>query len=668
MANLLQHETSPYLLQHAHNPVNWRAWNDETLALAKSQNKLMLISIGYSACHWCHVMEKQCFENEDAARIMNKHFICVKVDREERPDIDAVYMQALQLMTGQGGWPLNCFTLPDGRPIYGGTYFPLEKWMAVLENIQNLYETNFQAMDEYATRLTKGIQQSQIYESPKIIDTDYINILKQSVEQWSKHFDIEDGGTQRVPKFPMPCNYLFLLYFSQIENNASLFNHVNTTLNKMSYGGIFDQIGGGFARYSTDGIWKVPHFEKMLYDNAQLISLYSKAFQFTFDDNFKLVVEKTMEFINTTFIGPNNEFYSALDADSEGEEGKYYVWKKDELQELLGTNFELFSLYYNVNDKGYWEHHNYILLRTQNDEDFCTENSIDLLQFQEIKKNWQQTLLNVRSKRIAPALDDKSITSWNALMIKACIDAYHSFENENYLNTALKCANFITKFQYKEDGKLYHSYKNGQSSISGFLEDYAFVADCFISIYKAVGDEAWLLKANEITKFAMAHFYDEIDGLFFFKNKNDTALIATQKEVQDNVIPSSNAVIAHVLFELGIYFEEESYLHISKKMASHFYDEIANYGSAHACWALLLLRFEQPIIQVAIPEINFKKTVLAMKQPKHLNLFPYAFNINSKLSFVLDKKQENNYYLCVNKVCGLPHNNQAALINALENI
>ncbi|HRG57433.1 MAG TPA: thioredoxin domain-containing protein [Bacteroidia bacterium] len=668
MANMLLHETSPYLLQHAHNPVNWRAWNDETLALAKSQKKLMLISIGYSACHWCHVMEKQCFENEDAARIMNKHFICIKVDREERPDIDAIYMQALQLMTGQGGWPLNCFTLPDARPIYGGTYFPLEKWMAVLENIQNLYETNFQAMDDYATRLTRGIQQSQLYETPKIVDINHSNLLNQSVEQWNKHFDLVDGGTQRVPKFPMPSNYLFLLYFSQIENNANIFKHVNITLHKMSYGGIFDQIGGGFARYSTDGIWKVPHFEKMLYDNAQLVSLYSLAFQFTNDDNFKNVVEKTMEFVNTTFLGPNNEFYSALDADSEGEEGKYYVWKKNELQELLASEINLFSQYYNINENGYWEHNNYILIRTLNDDDFCIENNINKIQFLETKKDWQQILLHARLNRIAPGLDDKSITSWNALMIKACVDAYHSFKNENYLDTALKCAYFILQFQCKEEGKLYHSYKNGQTSISGFLEDYAFVADCFISIYQKNGDEAWLLKAHEITKFAIAHFYDETDGLFFFKNKNDTALIATQKEVQDNVIPSSNAVIAHVLFQLGIYFEEEKYISISKKMASHFYDEIANYGSAYACWALLLLRFEQPIIQIAIPEMNFKKTLLAVQQPKLINFFPYASRINSKLPFVHDKKQENNYYLCVNQVCGLPLNNQAALINAIQNI
>ena len=668
MANMLLHETSPYLLQHAHNPVNWRAWNDETLALAKSQKKLMLISIGYSACHWCHVMEKQCFENEDAARIMNKHFICIKVDREERPDIDAIYMQALQLMTGQGGWPLNCFTLPDARPIYGGTYFPLEKWMAVLENIQNLYETNFQAMDDYATRLTKGIQQSQLYDSPKIVDINHINLLNQSVENWNKHFDLIDGGTQRVPKFPMPCNYLFLLYFSQIENKANIFKHVTTTLHKMSYGGIFDQIGGGFARYSTDGIWKVPHFEKMLYDNAQLVSLYSLAFQFTNDDNFKNVVEKTMEFVNNTFLGPKYEFYSALDADSEGEEGKYYVWKKNELIELLGPEFNLFSQYYNINEKGYWEHNNFILMRTSNDDDFCLENNINKIQFLETRKNWQQTLLQARLNRIAPGLDDKSLTSWNALMIKACVDAYHSNKNENYLDTALKCANFILQFQYKENGKLYHSYKNGQTSISGFLEDYAFVADCFISIYQKNGDEAWLLKAHEITKFAITHFYDETDGLFFFKNKNDTALIATQKEVQDNVIPSSNAVIAHVLFQLGIYFEEEKYVSISKKMASHFYDEIANYGSAYACWALLLLRFEQPIIQIAIPEMNFKKTILDLQQPKLINLFPYASHTNSKLPFVHNKKQENHYYLCVNQVCGLPFNNHSALINAIQNI
>jgi uncharacterized protein YyaL (SSP411 family) len=668
MANLLLHESSPYLLQHAHNPVNWRAWNDETLALAKSQNKLMLVSIGYSACHWCHVMEKHCFENEEAGRLMNKYFICVKVDREERPDIDAVYMQALQLMSGQGGWPLNCFTLPDGRPVFGGTYFPLEKWMSVLENLQHLFETNLTAMQEYAERLMKGIQQTQIYKAPEQIEIDHHALLTDSTSQWKKHFDLIDGGTQRVPKFPMPCNYLFLLHYGNINKEKEVLSHVFTTIDKMSMGGIFDQLGGGFARYSTDGIWKVPHFEKMLYDNAQLVSLYSNAYQLTHDLNYKMVIEKTLSFVGEALSGDHGQFYSALDADSEGEEGKYYVWKKEELQILLGAHFELFCTYYNVNETGYWEHDNYILLRVKKDEDFCLSNKIDASDLNIHKKNWEEILLPYRQKRIAPGLDDKTLTSWNALMLKAYVDAYLALNNKAYLQLAEKNANFILQQQIYDQKQLFHSYKNGQSTINGFLEDYAFTAQGLIALYAAIGDEKLLAKAKLLVDNAIDNFYDEKDGLFYFNSKKDAPLIARQKEVQDNVIPSSNAIMAHVLFDLGIYFEEDKYIEMSQKMCAHFYDEIAGYGSAYACWALLLLRLNKPVLQIAIPKKEYSETVLAIHQKHQINLFTYAVHKAASLPFVEDKKDKSYFYICVDKVCSLPLNNQNELITAFENL
>jgi uncharacterized protein YyaL (SSP411 family) len=668
MANLLLHESSPYLLQHAHNPVNWRAWNDETLALAKTLNKLILVSIGYSACHWCHVMEKQCFENIEAARLMNKYFICIKVDREERPDIDAVYMQALQLMSGQGGWPLNCFNLPDGRPVFGGTYFPLEKWMSVLENLQHLFETNMLAMEEYANRLTKGIQQTQIYNLPDTIETNFKALLSASTAQWKKHFDLIDGGTQRVPKFPMPCNYQFLLIYGDLNVEKEILSHVFTTLDKMSMGGIFDQLAGGFSRYSTDGVWKVPHFEKMLYDNAQLVSLYSNAYLITSNEQYKLVIEKTLEFIGDELAGDQGQFYSALDADSEGEEGKYYVWKKEELQSLLGSHFDLFCKYYNVNENGYWEHDNYILLRALDDTAFCEANNINSIDLQINKKKWEDNLISYRKKRIAPGLDDKTLTSWNALMLKGYVDAYLALERKDYLDTALKNANFIMAHQIYDKKMLYHSYKNGQSTINGFLEDYAFTAQCFITLYIACGEEKWLLKAKELAMQAIDNFYDEQDGLFYFNSKHDTPLIARQKEVQDNVIPSSNAIIANVLFELGIYFEEEMYIEMAKKMCTHFYDAITNYGSAYACWALLLLKFDKPLLQIAIPEKDYQTTVMALIHKHQINLFPYCVYNESTLPFVEDKKNKNYFYLCADKVCSLPFNNHSELITAFEKL
>jgi uncharacterized protein YyaL (SSP411 family) len=668
MANLLVHESSPYLLQHANNPVNWRSWNDETLSLAKSQNKLMLISIGYSACHWCHVMEKQCFENQEAARIMNKYFICVKVDREERPDIDAVYMQALQLMSGQGGWPLNCFTLPDGRPVFGGTYFPLEKWMSVLENLQQLFETNLSAMQEYAERLMKGIQQTQIYKVPEKTEFDNNAILIESLAHWKKHFDLKDGGTQRVPKFPMPCNYLFLLIYGNINKEKELLSHVFTTLDKMSMGGIFDQLGGGFARYSTDGIWKVPHFEKMLYDNAQLVSLYSMAHQLTSEVNYKMIIEKTLAFVSELLSGDDGQFYSALDADSEGEEGKYYVWKNEELQNLLGVHFELFCKYYNVNELGYWEHENYILLRVQKDEDFCLANNINVDDLIVNKSKWEDILLRVRRNRTAPGLDDKTLTSWNALMLKAYVDAYLALNKKDYLELAEKNANFILQHQIYDEKQLYHSYKNGKSTINGFLEDYAFTAKAFIALYAAIGDEKWLTKAKVLVDNAIENFYDANDGLFYFNSMIDTPLITRQKEVQDNVIPSSNAIMANVLFDLGIYFEQDKYIEMSKKMCAHFYHEITNYGSAYACWALLLLRLNKPVLQIAIPQKEYRETLIAIHQKYRINLFTYALHRAAALPFVEDKKDREYFYVCADKVCSLPLNNQKELITAFENL
>jgi uncharacterized protein YyaL (SSP411 family) len=668
MANLLAHESSPYLLQHANNPVNWRSWNDETLSLAKSQNKLMLISIGYSACHWCHVMEKQCFENQEAARIMNKYFICVKVDREERPDIDAVYMQALQLMSGQGGWPLNCFTLPDGRPVFGGTYFPLEKWMSVLENLQQLFETNLSAMQEYAERLMKGIQQTQIYKLPEKTEVDSNAILTESLSHWKKHFDLKDGGTQRVPKFPMPCNYLFLLIYGNINKEKELLSHVFTTLDKMSMGGIFDQLGGGFARYSTDGIWKVPHFEKMLYDNAQLVSLYSMAHQLTSEVNYKMIIEKTLAFVSELLSGDDGQFYSALDADSEGEEGKYYVWKNDELQNLLGVHFELFCKYYNVNELGYWEHENYILMRAQKDEEFCHANKINVDELIINKNKWDDILYRARQKRTAPGLDDKTLTSWNALMLKAYVDAYLALNNKDYLELAEKNANFILQHQIYDEKQLYHSYKNGKFTINGFLEDYAFTAQAFVALYAANCDEKWLVKAKILVDNAIENFYDEKDGLFYFNSIIDAPLITRQKEVQDNVIPSSNAIMAHVLFDLGIYFEQDKYIEMSEKMCAHFYHEITNYGSAYACWALLLLRLNMPVLQIAIPQKEYRETLIAIHQKYRINLFTYALHPAAALPFVEDKKDKEYFYVCADKVCSLPLNNQKELITAFENL
>ncbi|MEZ4782277.1 MAG: thioredoxin domain-containing protein [Flavobacteriaceae bacterium] len=427
--NELINETSPYLLQHAHNPVNWNAWNDETLNEAKANNKLLLISIGYASCHWCHVMEHESFEDVEVAQIMNKNFINIKVDREERPDVDQVYMNAVQLMTGSGGWPLNVVALPDGRPVWGGTYFKKEQWMSVLEQISEVYQENPQKLIEYADKLEAGIKSLDVVNlNPNEVKFNHEFVLN-AVNKWSQSFDRIKGGINRAPKFMMPNNLHFLMREAYQNNNTDLQGYVNLTLTKIAFGGVFDHVGGGFSRYSVDDKWHVPHFEKMLYDNAQLVSLYSDAYIITKNPLYKEVVFETLEFVKRELTDANGTFYSSLDADSttlsgELEEGAFYVWTETELKKILGEDFQLFANYYNINDYGLWEHNNYVLIRSDSDQVFNKKYDISIEDITKKKTAWKKLLLKERAKRNRPRLDDKVLTSWNALMLKAYVDAY----------------------------------------------------------------------------------------------------------------------------------------------------------------------------------------------------------------------------------------------------
>ncbi|HUM47805.1 MAG TPA: thioredoxin domain-containing protein [Chitinophagales bacterium] len=655
--NHLVHETSPYLLQHAHNPVNWYPWGEAALAKAKRENKLMIISIGYSACHWCHVMEHESFEDTATAKIMNEHFICIKVDREERPDIDQVYMNAVQLMTGSGGWPLNCFALPDGRPIYGGTYFQKKQWQNVLLNLADLYKTTPDKAIEYAEKLTAGIRQSDLVK----LNTDAVevqfNTLTQTVTNWKNYFDAVEGGPNHAPKFPIPNNYRFLLRYAVAAKDHDIKKQVELTLEKMAYGGIYDQLGGGFARYSTDSLWKVPHFEKMLYDNAQLVSLYCEAYQENKNPLYKQVVYETLEWIKREMTSDEGAFYSALDADSEGIEGKYYVWSKEELQNLLKDDFALFADYFNINEIGFWEEDHYILLRKKSDREIAAQYKMkedELLQkIEELKSK----VLKVREQRIHPGLDDKTLTSWNAMMVHGYTDAYTAFGEEEFLQAAIKNAQFIFQRQGRADGGLSHSYKKGISSINGFLEDYAFVIGACVSLYEATFDQQWLDRARKLTDYTIAHFYDEENsGMFYFTSNLDSALIARKMELQDNVIPASNSVMANNLFLLGNYFDDKRYLNIAQQMMHTMQPQVIKWGSSYSNWCMLLLNYTTPFYEVAIvgPE--------AMKQRKALgNYFlPDKMLIGSiaesSLPLLENKfvKEQTLIYVCVNKTCQLP--------------
>jgi uncharacterized protein YyaL (SSP411 family) len=653
--NSLIHETSPYLLQHAHNPVNWYAWSDETLEKAKKEDKLLLISIGYSACHWCHVMEHESFENEEVAKIMNTHFICIKVDREERPDIDQIYMNAVQLMDGRGGWPLNCFALPNGEPFYGGTYFQTAQWKHILQALANEYETNPQKVIEYAGELTKGIKESELL--PKIIHSNpfTMDVLEVAVQRFKTQFDFTEGGTNRAPKFPLPNNYEFLLDYYYHTHDKNILQFIDLTLTKMAFGGIYDQIGGGFARYSTDSYWKVPHFEKMLYDNAQLVSLYSKAYQLTKNKLYKHVVYQTLEFIEREMTTENGAFYSALDADSEGEEGKFYVWTKNELQTLLAADYPLIEDYYNINKYGEWEG-NYILLRKDDDEIIAKNFHLTPKELEQKIKNINKILLEARSKKIRPGLDDKTLTSWNALMLKGYVDAYNTFGKKDFLTSAIKNATFITEIQLRKDGGLNHNYKNDKSNLDGYLEDYCFTIEAFIALYEATFDEKWLEFAKHLMDYAIVHFYDEKTGFFFFTSDEAKGLIARKMELSDNVIPASNSSIAKGLFLLGLYFENEDYTKKATQMLKNIEAQLPKYVSGYSNWASLLLNQIKPFYEIAITGDN----ALEKRKEFYQTFTPNKIIIGSiKKSNLplLQEKQTNRktmIYVCYNKTCQKP--------------
>jgi len=654
--NALINESSPYLLQHAHNPVNWYPWNEETLALAKTEGKLLIISIGYSACHWCHVMEHESFEDEQVAQVMNERFINIKVDREERPDIDQVYMNAVQLMHQHGGWPLNCIALPDGRPVWGGTYFPKEQWISQIEQVANFYEEKPQEMLEYAEKLAKGIQLSELVA----YNTDKASFswqdLENVIEAWKHQFDHDEGGANRAPKFPIPNNYQFLMRYAHLKKDNALSQYVQLTLNKMAFGGIYDQVGGGFARYSTDKFWKVPHFEKMLYDNAQLVSLYSEAFLAYSNPLYQQTVEHTLEFIERELSDSTAAFYSALDADSEGEEGKYYVWKKEELKTLLGEDFALFSKYYNVNSKGLWEEGNYILLRDQSDQEFCQKEKIELAVLQEKVRSWNSTLLNEREKRIRPGLDDKSLTSWNALMCKSYADAYMAFGHSDYLNKAIGNANFILNQQKKNNGGLWHSYKNGQSTINGFLEDYAFTIEAFIRLYEATFDLQWLEHSQQLVSYCKGHFYDTESGMFFFTSDEDAPLVARKMEVNDNVLPASSSTMAHNLFVLGQLLGNDDYLNMASIQLNNIKGQMSSYPSGYSNWASLMLKYVAPFYEVAIVGADAHATALAFYQSYQPNCLLLGSRNESPLPLLQHRiiEGQTTIFVCQNKSCKLP--------------
>lgn len=671
--NDLIHETSPYLLKHAHNPVAWKAWNKETLALAKKENKLIIISVGYSACHWCHVMEKESFSNDSVAKIMNKNFINIKVDREERPDVDKVYMTAVKLMTGSAGWPLNCITLPDGKPIFGGTYFTKEEWISVLTQISDLYKNNPKKAIAFAENLTKGVQESTaiIPNTKKIAYKQ--EIVTNAIEKWKPYLDYNLGGQKGTEKFPAVTNLEFFMRYAKQRNNLEIQNFVDITLTKMAFGGIYDQVGGGFSRYTVDKKWHIPHFEKMLYDNAQLISLYAKAYALTKNELYKTIVEETIAFAAKELLDKSGGFYSSIDANSKNksgiiEEGAFYSWELQELQALVGEDFTLFKDYYNINNFGLWEDDKYILIRTTSDVIFAKNNNLTLQSLKTKVKQWKNQLLEVRNKREKPNLDSKILSGWNGLMLKGLVDAYKIFKDDNFLKLAKNNAMFLQKHQLKKEGGLYRNFKDDKSTINGYAEDYANVIAGFIALYQVTLEEKWLHTAKELNDYMIQHFYDDKSGMFYFTSSKDELLITKNIDITDAAIASSNSIMATNLFALSHYFANKDYQQKSKKMLRTIAPKFKESPFGYSNWLHLFLSYSDNFYEVAVSGNKAKEKIAVIQKEFIPNILIVGATKESAIPLLENRfnEDETYIYVCVDGTCKLPETDEVKVIEQLS--
>ncbi len=650
MSNQLIHSTSPYLLQHSHNPVNWQEWGTAALTEAKTLDKPILVSIGYSSCHWCHVMERESFENEDIAKVMNESFVCIKVDREERPDIDQIYMEAVQAMGMNGGWPLNVFLTPDQKPFHGGTYFPPQNWVRLLAQIAKTFEVKRDEINQSADDLVNHLQRSDLdrfakNDSAGIFDRAKLN---QQFDILQLKFDKKWGGIEKAPKFVMPTVWLWLLRYHFISKNKTALNMVLITLKQMTRAGLYDQLGGGFSRYSVDGEWFAPHFEKMLYDNAQLLSLYAEAFSITKDEKFRSVVYETVGWLKREMMHPEGGFYSALDADSEGIEGKFYTWTWTEIEEAIGKESKLVADYFHCTREGNWEHGLNILIQEINQQE-ADEKILAA----------KEKMFAYREKKIRPMLDDKIIAGWNAMTVQGLVDCYKAFADDTFLDLALKNILFIENYLIHE-GKLYRAFKNKRSTTEGFLEDYAFLIQAYTSLYQVTFDEIFLTKAGYWTNYVLRNFHDSKDNFFHFSSQSAEQLIAKKKEVFDNVIPSSNSVMARNLFHLGILLDKNEWKEMAVKMTSQLSSIIITEPVYMSNWGILFSGITQGVNEVVIVGENVEQ----FRKEFNENYFPFALTLGTKTKSNLPlledreaKGEKTMIYVCQDKVCQLPVEN-----------
>lgn len=680
MSNHLIHETSPYLLQHAHNPVDWYPWGDEALQKAKDENKPILVSIGYAACHWCHVMERESFEDVETAGFMNDHFINIKIDREERPDLDQIYMDAVQAMTGSGGWPLNVFLTPEKKPFYGGTYFPPEpisnrpSWKDVLLAVSNAFKNKRKDIEEQAEKLTGhlhlfnsfGIETEGVsnFLNEDQADTACNNLLKSADKQW--------GGFGSAPKFPQTFSIQYLLryYFSEKKRVGSYaeaaLQQALLSLDKMIEGGIYDQAGGGFARYSTDREWLAPHFEKMLYDNALLVSVLTEAFQITKNKKYKKAIDHTLAFIEREMLHPQGGFYSAMDADSEGEEGRFYISDYDEVTEVLGDDAEIFTAYYNITPEGNWEGKN-ILRILEPLEDFSNRLKKPVDEVEAILDRGIKKLMTRRSNRIRPALDDKVILGWNALMNVAYSKSYAATGEEKYLQRAVHNMQFLIEAFKNQNGSYNHVWKNNHSKYTAFLDDYAFLIQALLQLQKVSGDNHWLHIAESLCNKVIEDFSED-EIFFYYTPSYNHDVIVRRREIYDNATASGNAIMAQNLYELGIFLDNRQWIQRAEKMLSGMNNMMVKYPTSFGAWLCSAFEMMKGLDEIVLMGDYQKaqKQILAHYLPHAI--FMVSSKPEDKYPLLKDKQilQPLTIYLCKNYSCQQPVYSVEKLINNLQ--
>ena len=660
--NHLVHETSVYLLQHAHNPVNWYAWGEEALQKAKEENKPILVSIGYAACHWCHVMERESFENESTAALMNEHFINIKIDREERPDLDHIYMDAVQAISGGGGWPLNVFLLPDGRPFYGGTYYPPTRafnrmsWTELLAAIHEMFtqkrnEVEAQA-DNLLHHLSSANQFVQKQTEDDVFKEENLHLINQNI---LKAADTEWGGFGRAPKFPQTFSIQNLLRHYYFTGSESSIQQALLSLDKMIGGGIYDQLGGGFARYSTDEKWLAPHFEKMLYDNALLVTVLSEAYQLTKKELYAATITETLQFIKREMTSPEGGFYSALDADSEGVEGKFYTWSKKEIEDVLGEEDSLwFCPIFDVSEGGNWEHTNILWLSHNKNwdlvlQDFSTKQKIAAC---------KQKLMAVREQRVRPQLDDKIILGWNALLITACCKAFTALGNEAFLKMGEENIGFLEQ-KLRQNQTWQHSWKNGVVSHSAFLDDYAYLIEAYIHLQEVTGNGNYLIKAKDTLEYVLAHFSQNESPLFYFTPDYQIDVVVKKTELYDGATPSANAVLARALHYLSLMFNRPEWKRRTEEMLSQITEAVVKYPTSFGVWAMAYTEMIKGLNEIVITGKDARSRLKELEQNFIANKIIQAAEIipnNEGFALLNNRFQKNEtvIYVCQEGVCQQP--------------